>query len=100
MRSEDLVANSIRGVGWLLQVSGALFALYILGMQTYDYLKLGIWAPVGTLDFLASLTQLGWLHMPADWIGLHELLNYVNAGIGGLVFGLVVGELLKQFESQ
>lgn len=100
MRSEDLVARSIRGVGWLLQVVGALFALFVLGVQTYDYLKLGIWAPVGTLDFLASFTQWGWIHMPTDWVGLHESLNYVNAGICGLIFALVVGEFLKHFESQ
>lgn len=100
MKSDDFVASAIRGTGALVLTASALLALYILGGQAYSYLKTGEWFPVGMLDFIGSYIHWEWAVYPTDWAGLHTILNQLNAGLAVLLAGLIVGVLLRNFESQ
>lgn len=100
MKSDDAVAGAIRGTGVLVFAASALLALYVLGRQTYSYLKTGDWFPVGVLDFIGSYIHWEWAVYPTDWTGLHTMLNQLNAGLAVFFAGLIIGALLFNFESQ
>lgn len=98
MASDDWVARVIRGAGVLLAIASTAWAAYILGVQCYHYLRAGEWAPIGALTYWGALLGWNWAMYPADWHGLHEMLNYLNAGVAAFVVGLCPATLMFNFE--
>ncbi len=98
MASEDLVARAIRGAGVLLAIASAAWAAYILGAQCYHYLRAGEWAPIGALTYWGALFGWDWAVYPADWHGLHGMLNYINAGVAAFFCGVFAAALMFNFE--
>lgn len=100
MRSDDMVARGVRGVGVLiLVVAWGVFVL-VLGWQTFVYLKDGIWIPSGTMASLGDVTSWAWARSPQSWFGLHEVLEFFNFGVVCALVGSVLGVKLINFESQ
>lgn len=100
MRSDDAVATVIRLTGALIFAGSTLGAIGLLGTQIYGYMRTGAWAPSGLLDELGRLFDWSWAMAPFDWLGIHSMLNAINAGVALFVVGVCAGLLLGNFESQ
>lgn len=98
MRSDDFVAQAIRGVGLLLLVACVLWGIYILGTQVYFFLQTNIWHSIGTLQYFGNVLGWEWGMYPNSWLGLHALVDWVNAGVAIALAGCVAGLALANFE--
>ncbi len=58
----------------------AAFAL-CLAWQCYFYLRNGFWVPMPALTKLGEFFGVEWMHSPMDWVGVHNMLNELNAGV-------------------
>lgn len=99
MRSDDIVARGVRGLGMLTLIAAWGVFVLLLGWQLFIYLKDGVWVPAGTLTCLGDLTSWGWTRSPQSWFGLHEVLEFFNFGVACAVVGSVIGTKLIRFES-
>ena len=62
---------------------GALFTpIGVVCWQLFLYLKNGNWRPFSALDVLRICGIADrWVVYPENWIGLHEILNWLHGGI-------------------
>lgn len=59
--------------------------------QLYQFARIGTLPSWSIIDAIASLfPQWGWLHQPTDWVGLHSVLAWTNAGCGLAFIALAV----------
>lgn len=63
-----------------------LAGLAIVGLQTYAWLRSGVWFPFSVIDGAKLIFEYQWLAMPVDWIGLHNVLTKIPLSVV-LVFG-------------
>jgi hypothetical protein len=62
---------------------GAIALLGCFGYQALGYLQNGAWSAISLVDFaLYMFPSNNWLQWPSSWIGLHRILDMINAGIG------------------
>lgn len=67
---------------WCVAFAYAAFCLYPIARQSLAFLQHGVWVPAGLLDYLALFQDdPGWLTHPYRWIGLHRVLNFLNATV-------------------
>lgn len=91
-RFERLVQGVLITLAFCSALGGIGLFILCLGMQIYWFLKSGVWTPIGSLDGLGWIGfEDKWLSWPETWLGLHKLLNSINAGFGAFVIGLFVG---------
>lgn len=100
MRSDDMVAKGVRGLGLLILFAAWGAFLILLGWQLFVYLKDGVWVPAGTLTCLGDLTSWGWTRNPQSWFGLRETLEFFNFGVTCAFVGSILGFKLVNFESK
>lgn len=54
-----------------------------LGYQSFLYLMHGTWPAFSLIDLaLWAFPKGPWLNSPDSWIGVHKILDFINAGIG------------------
>ena len=72
---------------------GALALVAGLGYQTYLYLKHGVWFGLSVIEALhwIGVIKDSWYTYPQDWIGVHKVLSFLNAGFSTLVLCWIVG---------
>lgn len=97
-RSDDFVARGIRGAGFLILWGSMLASAWIVGVQSYNYLKTGVWLSIGVLHLLGESFHWAWGLEPSNWIGLHGLINTLNAGVALAIVGGLLGLALIRFE--
>lgn len=61
----------------LLPVAG----LAIIGVQTYAWLRSGVWVPFSVVDGAKLFFNYQWLASPVDWIGLHSALAKIPLSV-------------------
>lgn len=88
MNNSSQEDTSVVGFAVTLLGLGVLSALGILGYQIYFYLRFGYW-----LSF-SVVTALGWLGTewalnPKQWLGLHEIFDWVPLSVACFAFGLI-----------
>ena len=73
--NQENIATAIGGFGALAMVSS-------LGYQIYLYLKHGVWLGLSVVEALHWIGAIGdnWYENPQDWIGVHKVLSFLNAG--------------------
>lgn len=81
-------ANLFYGLGALALGIGALGCLAALGVQVYQYLRNGFWVPMPAMTTLGELLGVEWMRSPMDWVGVHNMLNDLNAGAVFFFLGL------------
>lgn len=64
-------------------------AVCLFGIQSYSYLKYGIWLSLSVTDGLAAI-GVDWASKPTDWIGLWKLMNKVPLSMSLFFLGLYV----------
>lgn len=95
--TRDRVLYTARALGAVLGYGCLAGFLYLVGLQTYGWLRDGEWSHIGVTDGLsAALTQccvrdgdtgrlaalVHWLDSPATWLGLHRVLELLPASLG------------------
>lgn len=98
MQSDDFDAQVIRLLGALIFWAGCAVSVYLIGSQIYYFLQIGTWPAEGLMDWMAEQFQWQWAEYPTDWIGLHKILNFLNAGASVFFAGCAVGGWLYSFE--
>ncbi|MGX5661598.1 hypothetical protein [Diaphorobacter nitroreducens] len=99
-RSDDVIARAVRAAGVLAVVLGFIWGVYLLGDQSYYFLRFGEWIGVGALTYFGTLFGWEWALLPTSWLGLHSVLNKINAGVAIALIGIAVGLPLINFESE
>lgn len=78
-------------------VAPILLGLGILAWQVLAYLMLGTWHPISVVAALAHF-EFGWAANPAEWLGLHSILETIPVSaaliVGGLLFYSFVNSLI------
>jgi len=64
-----------------------------LGYQAYLYLKHGVWFGLSVADVLHWIGAIkqDWYAYPKDWIGVHKVLSFLNAGFSTFALCWVLG---------
>ena len=77
------VGNSI-----ILTIAGALMVAgaWTIGKQCYTYLRYGEWKAESVLSAFDS----NWAATPSDWIGLHDILNWVPLSFALILAGIAI----------
>jgi hypothetical protein len=65
---------------------GTLGALGIFIWQIYEYLRSGEWRPVSVITAL-RWCNIEWSNFPAQWIGVHKILDQVPLSFVSLIVG-------------
>lgn len=76
----------------LLLVVAAGAAVTVWGYQLLIFAKHGYWLAFSANDGLHWLTNDPWFLSPTNWLGVHKVLAWVNAGVAVLL--ACVGALL------
>ena len=86
-------SSSNETTGALFIFGGLLGLAACLGYQAFHFLKFGSWPEVSSADVLHRLGVIGqsWYMNPKDWIGVHAVLSFVNAGALALLIGWGIG---------
>lgn len=75
----------------LLVGGGFLAMVGTLGYQGYLYLKYGQWLGISVTYVCGSPPfEWAWCNFPQDWVGLHKLLSWFNAGAFAFLASLVL----------
>ncbi len=91
---KDLMAQGIQWTGLFVMAGGMLWGAVVLGGQAIDYLKVGYWDSLGLLWYVGQLLDWNWAVDPKSWLGLHALIDRINAGVGIAVLALLAGAVL------
>jgi len=90
------VLNSARVLGAVVGYGCLAGFLYLVGLQTYGWLRDGEWTHVGVADGLSAgllrccvrdadtgrlAALVHWLDSPASWLGLHRVLELLPASL-------------------
>lgn len=78
------------GVLGLLVGAGFLAMVGTFAYQGYLYLKWGHWMGHSVTYFCGAYLGWGWCNSPNDWIGLHNLLSWLNAGAFAFLLSVAV----------
>lgn len=87
--------------GWLGLAGAAILtaaiggAVFVWGWQLLAFLKTGHWIPYSATDGLFYLTDNQWFFYPETWKGVHQILNFFNAGVA-LVIAAIAGLVAAQ----
>lgn len=76
-----------------------LIPLGIVGWQTFFFLKDGRWIALSLISPLQWI-NCRWANHPNDWIGLHQLLDFVPLSFGTFVGLLLVFHFISRNEGQ
>lgn len=91
-RADDVAILLVRLVALALLAAGLGLAAWCWGYQAMFFLESGNWMAIGALDGLVNgfdaHRSLPWLGSPTSWLGLHSILNWPNAGVVALSYGL------------
>jgi len=63
----------------MLATAGA-GAAAIWMFQAYLFARSGQWASISAADLLLWLTEHEWFEDPDNWLGVHMILDWLNAG--------------------
>ncbi len=71
---------------------GLLTMLGTLGYQLVTYLKHGQWLSISVTYVCGSPPlEWDWCNFPKDWLGVHNVLSWINAGVFAFLFAFLVG---------
>ena len=104
MRARDAALRIARALGAVVGYGCFALFLSLVGVQSYRWLRDGLWTHVGTSEGmrialahcclntgdtgrLAQLSQ--WLDAPASWLGLHTVLEVVPASLALFVASIL-----------
>lgn len=78
-------------VGALLFAAGMLALMGTIGYQILLYLKHGMWVALSVTYVCGSPPfEWQWCNFPEDWLGVHKMLSWFNAGGFAALIGVVV----------
>lgn len=69
---------------------GVLWCTWILGNQLFQFLQSGEWQAEPLLYYIGNKTNWEWSLIPSTWLGVHQLVNSLNAGFGVLLMALAI----------
>ena len=69
----------------LVALAGVSGALACWGYQIYWYAQHGDWLPISVIRGLYFFHQSEWLYSPSSWVGIHKILDAINAGFAALI---------------
>ncbi|HEY2676275.1 MAG TPA: hypothetical protein VGI65_04850 [Steroidobacteraceae bacterium] len=96
MKVRDLFLRVMSGVGAMIGYGSLAAFLWLITVQIYRWFRNGEWTHIGVSDGMRiSLvhccvkngdsgrlaTFLHWLDSPADWLGMHQVLDVVPASL-------------------
>jgi hypothetical protein len=96
VKPRDTLLRVTAGIGAVIGYGCLIAFLYLVGMQIYHWFRDGEWTHIGTGDGLrmglvrccVNDTDTGklaaflqWLDAPADWLGLHRVIEVVPASL-------------------
>lgn len=67
------------------------WGLWILGSQCLLWLRIKVWEEKPFAYYLGEIIKQEWLFYPRDWLGVHSALYGLNAGVGIVILGLIIG---------
>ncbi len=94
-KSDAPAGRTMRFFGLIVMAAGLLWGAALLGMQVIGYLSTGTWEPLGLLWYVGGLIGWDWAQDPKSWIGLHSLLDKINAGFGVVTIGVLCGSMIS-----
>jgi hypothetical protein len=69
---------------------GLLTMLGTVGYQLVMYLKHGHWLAISVTYVCGSPPlEWNWCNFPNDWVGVHNVLSWINAGAFAFLVGIV-----------
>ena len=80
MASENEYAEVMLVIGDILLSGAFLSPIIILGYQCFLYLRTGVWESLSIIDFMIKFNY-SWAINPTSWMGLHNILDYINISI-------------------
>jgi hypothetical protein len=81
--------------GWFGLLSAVILtgagigAAFIWGYQLLTFAKSGYWVSLSVNDGMYWLTEQGWFLTPTSWLGIHQVLGFINAGWGLLIAAII-----------
>lgn len=79
------IAGLLRVIANLVFTAGFIWAAWVIGLQCFWWLKYSEWQPKPFLFYCGEFISWEWLFFPRDWLGIHQVLNWFNAGMGVLL---------------
>jgi hypothetical protein len=85
----------------LLVIAGIGGFVFLIGYQSYWFLRTGNWIPMGIIDGLIwAGSGWSWLMFPTEWLGLHSLINKINAGFALFLIASLVASIADQLHKE
>lgn len=96
VRGAPLLLRVMHVVGGSVGYGALMIFLYVMGLQIYRWFRDGEWTHFGVAEALRTVlghccvkdgdtgrvsALLHWLDAPADWVGLHQVLELVPASL-------------------
>ena len=94
-----VASDDISWVGFGVYAFGysVLASIAIVGWQTYQYFRYGIWSELSVIGILQWCGS-GWALNPSDWFGVYKMLNSFAFSLFVFLAGLIVLVLSIQVE--
>ncbi len=103
--SDDLLMLLYVTASFGAVIVGGLISVGIFGWQVLAWLKSGEWTSlplvgvgIGKAAELLGYEQLrSWVVSPANWIGLHRFLDWLNVAVAPILLGMFLSRILGLF---
>jgi hypothetical protein len=96
MSGRKIFLGIVRAAGALIAYGCLAAFLWLIGTQIYSWFRTGDWTHIGVIDGVRTVlarccvqdgdfgrltSLLHWLENPADWLGMHKVLEVIPASL-------------------
>lgn len=90
----DAAATLLAQIANLIFAAGSVWCTLLVGKQILDFLKYGEWSASPFLHYVGELLYWEWALIPNTWLGIHRILDSLNAGFGILLASAVLASAI------